>query len=88
MVASDDNSAIYARLKAHQLTIEKITKIAGVAGASIGVIHGGEVMYTNYFGFKDVSKKEIPDSDTLYGIGSCSNRILQPLQVLSLRKAN
>lgn len=72
MASVEDTSSITARLTAQHGAIEKIAHIAGVAGASIGIIHHGKVVHTKHFGYRDVEKKQKADVDTMYGIGSCS----------------
>jgi CubicO group peptidase (beta-lactamase class C family) len=69
MASAEDTTA---RLTAQHGAIEKITHISGVAGASIGIIHRGKVIYTKRFGYRDVGMKQKADNDTMYGIGSCS----------------
>ncbi|KAK5991154.1 Protein flp-like protein [Cladobotryum mycophilum] len=50
--------------------IDKICNSSGVAGASIGVIHKGNLIDTYNFGYRDVEKQLPTTSDTVYGIGS------------------
>ncbi|KAF2758047.1 beta-lactamase/transpeptidase-like protein [Pseudovirgaria hyperparasitica] len=69
---ADYERQLIEKLESQQASIDKICRIAGVAGASIGVIHGGEIVYTNHHGFADPEQKQKADSSTLYGIGSCS----------------
>ena len=72
MASAKDTSSIAARLTAQHGAIEKIAHIAGVAGASIGIIHHGKAVHTMLFGYRVVEKKQKADGDTMYGIGSCS----------------
>ncbi|KAF1960870.1 beta-lactamase/transpeptidase-like protein [Byssothecium circinans] len=72
MAAIEDKAYVRARLTARQATIEQISQIAGVAGASVGIIYHGEAIYTEHFVFRDIDAKKQADSDTMYGIGSCS----------------
>ncbi|KUJ15351.1 beta-lactamase/transpeptidase-like protein [Mollisia scopiformis] len=69
---SGDVSSIIARLKANEHEIDRICQIAGIAGASVGVIHEGEVIYKHHHGFQNIAAQEKANDDTLYGIGSCS----------------
>ena len=54
------------RLKSLDSTIEKIMKIGGTAGASIGVMRGGETIYQANFGFRDVDKELPVTADTIF----------------------
>jgi len=67
-----DVPSIVARLKANEGDIDRICQIAGIAGASIGVIHEGNVIYKRHHGFQNIATQEPASDDTLYGIGSCS----------------
>ncbi|KAF2118736.1 beta-lactamase/transpeptidase-like protein [Lophiotrema nucula] len=69
---TEDVTSLQERLDSQKSTIEAICKTAGVAGVSIGVLHGGEIVHTKHFGFRNVADKQQADGDTLYGIGSCS----------------
>ncbi|KID91966.1 Beta-lactamase/transpeptidase-like protein [Metarhizium guizhouense ARSEF 977] len=50
--------------------IRQICDISGVPGASIGVFHEDQKIYTTHIGHRDVAAKLPPTSDTMYGIGS------------------
>jgi CubicO group peptidase (beta-lactamase class C family) len=58
--------------KIHNLrpVISELLDISGSPGLSIGVLHHGEVIYTNHHGRKDVAKVEPPNDDTVYYIAS------------------
>ncbi|KAF2667592.1 beta-lactamase/transpeptidase-like protein [Microthyrium microscopicum] len=60
------------RLQSLTPTIKEICRISGTPGISLGVLHHGEVIYTNNFGFRNVATKTPPDEDTLYYIASMS----------------
>ncbi|KAK1750109.1 beta-lactamase/transpeptidase-like protein [Echria macrotheca] len=52
-----------------------ICNISGVAGMSVGVVHHGEVIYTDNLGTRHVNRDEpswVPTSKTIYNIGSIS----------------
>ena len=67
-----DSQAILSRLVANESQVDKICQIAGIAGASIGVIHDGQVIYKHHHGFRNITTQEVADGSTLYGIGTCS----------------
>ncbi|KAM7201218.1 beta-lactamase/transpeptidase-like protein [Naviculisporaceae sp. PSN 640] len=69
---SGDVFSIVDRLKANQQVIDRICEIAGIAGASIGVIHEGQIIYKYHHGFQNIATGERANDNTLYGIGSCS----------------
>jgi hypothetical protein len=48
-------------LKGVRSTISKICEVTGSVGLSVGVIHRGDVIYQDHFGYRDVDKKIAPD---------------------------
>ena len=64
------------RLQALHPTIEKILAVSGTAGASIGVVHKGQVLHTDHFGFRDHARQNAPDSDTIYVVGSLTKAMI------------
>ncbi|PVH81942.1 beta-lactamase/transpeptidase-like protein [Cadophora sp. DSE1049] len=68
--------SIIARLKGNEGEIEEICRIAGIAGASVGILYESEVIYKHHHGFQNIATQEIANDNTLYGIGSCSNQEL------------
>ncbi|KAL9103693.1 MAG: hypothetical protein Q9163_001287 [Psora crenata] len=60
------------RLKALSPVIAEICRISGTPGASIGVLHDGEIIFTHNYGFRDVEAKIPPDEHTIYHIASLS----------------
>ena len=65
-------ASLIERLQALTPTILEICRISGTPGLSLGVLHQGEVNYTNNFGYRNVATKTAPDEDTLYYIASMS----------------
>ncbi|KAI0097663.1 beta-lactamase/transpeptidase-like protein [Nemania sp. FL0031] len=63
---------LVSRIDALSPTINGIINVSGAPGASIGIMHQGEVIYTKGFGFRDVHKKLPPDEDTIYYLASLS----------------
>ena len=61
---------ILSRLTQVVPVIEKLCAIAGVPGASIGIMHQNEIIYTKGFGLRDVDRKLPADADTIYHICS------------------
>jgi CubicO group peptidase (beta-lactamase class C family) len=62
-------SAIQRLLKVANI-VNQICNISGVPSASIGVLHDGEVIFKDNFGYRNVASKRLPTSHTLYGIAS------------------
>ncbi|KAJ9650775.1 hypothetical protein H2198_009930 [Neophaeococcomyces mojaviensis] len=60
------------RLHALRPLVEKICKVSGATGVSIGIIHEAQVVLTDNFGFRDVNDKIRPDQDTVYYLASLS----------------
>ena len=50
--------------------VHQICNISGVPSTSIGILHGGEVLFRGNFGHRNVALKSPPTSNTLYGIAS------------------
>lgn len=65
-------ASLIERLQALSPTITEICRISGTPGLSLGVLHQGEVVYTDNFGYRNVATKTAPDEDTLYYIASMS----------------
>ncbi|XXH02014.1 hypothetical protein Hte_008379 [Hypoxylon texense] len=63
---------LQARLRALSPTISEIVKLSGAPGASIGILHHGEVIHTEGFGFCNIEKRLVPDQDTIYYLASLS----------------
>lgn len=63
------------RLSLLRPIIREICEIGGIPGASIGVAHQGETVFSDNFGYRDVECSIPPDSDTIYGIASMTKSI-------------
>lgn len=63
---------ITKRLRDAAPTITKICELSGAAGASVGVLHQDEVVYTAGFGYRDIATKTPPDENTIYHLASLS----------------
>ena len=50
--------------------IQEICSVSGVAGVSIGVVHHGNPIYTDSFGYRDVENGIKADDETIYYLGS------------------
>lgn len=61
-----------ARLIKLTPSLHQICKNAGVASASIGILHQGRRLHDFNIGFSDVDKRIAPTTATIYGIGSLS----------------
>ncbi|KAH8700722.1 beta-lactamase/transpeptidase-like protein [Talaromyces proteolyticus] len=64
------------RLQALHSIAEKIISLSGSTGASLGVLHNGEIKLTENFGFQDHSRRQRATSDTLYNIGSLTKSMV------------
>jgi CubicO group peptidase (beta-lactamase class C family) len=53
-------------------TYTKLIKDNKIVGASIAIVHNGEIVYANGFGFQNKSRQIEADSNTIYRIGSIS----------------
>lgn len=67
---SKDTSPLLSRLQDLRPAIEQIRQVSGTAGVSIGVVHHGQVVYKDNFGYSDVAARTTADSQTLYHLGS------------------
>ncbi|KAI1128317.1 beta-lactamase/transpeptidase-like protein [Nemania abortiva] len=63
---------LQVRIRALSPIIKDIIKVSGAPGASIGVVHQGEDIHTEGFGFRDVVNEFAPDEDTIYYLASLS----------------
>lgn len=71
-----ENLTVHERLAYANIAVDKICKSSGVPGASIGVIHDGDVIHTYNFGHRDVYNQLRTTSDTVYGIGSVTKSFI------------
>ena len=69
---SDNMEEVVMRLKALAPTIKEICKVSGCPGASIGVLHERQVIWTQGFGYRDIERKLEPDENTIYYLASLS----------------
>lgn len=53
--------------------IPEICQISGTPSTSIGVLHGGKLIYTRNYGYRDVDAKFPPDVNTIFHIASLTN---------------
>ncbi|KAJ5702809.1 Protein flp [Penicillium malachiteum] len=81
---SDDLSSVLTRLQNLRQTLDRIRQISGTAGASIGVIHDGHVIYKDNLGYRDVAAEIAPESQTLYDLGSLSTKSLTAIGMANL----
>ncbi|CZT02808.1 hypothetical protein WAI453_012103 [Rhynchosporium graminicola] len=63
---------LLARLRILALTISEILNVSGAPGASIGILHHGQVIHTEGFGFRVVAKQLVPDEKTICYLASLS----------------
>eukprot|EP00005_Dracoamoeba_jomungandri_P002799 CAMPEP_0174251506 /NCGR_PEP_ID=MMETSP0439-20130205/1308_1 /TAXON_ID=0 /ORGANISM="Stereomyxa ramosa, Strain Chinc5" /LENGTH=575 /DNA_ID=CAMNT_0015331835 /DNA_START=15 /DNA_END=1742 /DNA_ORIENTATION=+ len=57
---------------------------APIPGAAVGFFKDGEWLYKNAFGYKDATKKEQVNTDTLFGIGSCTKAFTSALSGMAV----
>ena len=55
--------------------IQKICEESSSSGLSLGVLHQGQILYRDNFGYRDVESRKSPDSDTLYNINSMTKAL-------------
>jgi CubicO group peptidase (beta-lactamase class C family) len=48
----------------------RFATFSGTPGASVGILHEGQVIFTENFGYRDVATRVVPTADTVYGLGS------------------
>ncbi|XXH02094.1 hypothetical protein Hte_008460 [Hypoxylon texense] len=53
-------------------TIKDICNVSGIAGVSLGILHNNEIVHTASFGYADVERNVLCDSDTTFVLGSLS----------------
>jgi len=71
-IGSMPQPELIQRLEALSPQITEILRLSGTAGASVGVLHMDEVVYTANYGYRDIEAKIPPNEDTLYYIASLS----------------
>ncbi|KAL8676288.1 MAG: hypothetical protein Q9186_007182 [Xanthomendoza sp. 1 TL-2023] len=79
-------STLQERLQALAPNIEKILMISSTAGASVGVLHRGEVVFRGNYGFRDHALSTAPDSDTLYNVGSLTKSMIAATAAIQVSK--
>lgn len=60
-------------------TIEKICESSGTPALSLGVLHHGDVLFRDNFGFRDIEAGLKADSDTIYGVASLTKAFTSSL---------
>jgi CubicO group peptidase (beta-lactamase class C family) len=60
-------------------TIEKICESSGTPALSLGVLHHGDILFRDNFGFRDIETGIKPDSDTIYGVASLTKAFTSSL---------
>ena len=76
MASAEELSLAVRRLVAARLINEHMLYICGTVGLSYGVIHQGEVVHMDNFGFRDLEKKASVDSETIYPICSMTKGLV------------
>jgi CubicO group peptidase (beta-lactamase class C family) len=67
---------VVKRLAALRPTIEEIISRAGTAGLTYGVIHQGQVIYTDNFGYRNVEKKLPVNEDMVFQVDSLTKSMI------------
>ena len=67
---------LLARLEQTGPIIEKIRRISGNAGLSLGILHHGKEIYRANYGHQDVAAKTPPTSDTVFPIASMTKSMI------------
>ncbi|KAK0099726.1 hypothetical protein ONS95_013380 [Cadophora gregata] len=65
-------TSLAARIQVLGPVINELMAISSCTGASVGVSHEGETIYSAGFGYRDREKKLAPDADTIYHVASLS----------------
>ena len=52
--------------------VKKLMECRGVSGVSLAVVQGGKMVWSEGFGVQSVASQTPVNTDTLFGIGSCS----------------
>lgn len=81
-------SNLQERLQALTSNIEEILSISSTAGASVGVVQGGKVVFKGNYGFRDHGLSKGPNSDTLYNIGSLTKSMVAVSAGIQVSKGN
>lgn len=71
-VAQDRHQPTDARLQGMDSLLNKILKDQNVAGFSVSIVEGDQVLYSKGFGYRDVENKKPVTPNTLFAIGSSS----------------
>ncbi|KAJ5730158.1 Protein flp [Penicillium malachiteum] len=71
----NESSSVISRLQNLKPTLDHIRQISGTAGTSIGVVHHGQIIHKDNLGYRDVAAEIVPDSQTLYGLGSLTKSL-------------
>jgi CubicO group peptidase (beta-lactamase class C family) len=58
------------RLHALAPVINEIMKLSGCPSASIGILHHGQVIFTQGYGYHDIEQMLKPDEHTIYTLAS------------------
>ena len=70
-------------------TIDKALKDWNIAGLAIAIVKDGQVVHLKGYGYKNVNDKTLVDENTIFGIGSTSKALVQPLsECLSMRASS
>ncbi|KAI1156407.1 beta-lactamase/transpeptidase-like protein [Nemania diffusa] len=64
--------SLASRIRALSPIVNDIVKVSGAPGVSIGILHQGDIIHTEGFGFRDVAKQLAPDENTIYYLASLS----------------
>lgn len=77
---------LISRLRALDTSVKATCSVTGAPGLSLGVAQEGKIIHIAHFGFRDVEKQILADSNTIYGVASLTNFLQQaPLASLSRR---
>lgn len=71
-VAQENHKPTDTRLQGMDSLMNKILKDQNVAGFSVAIIEGDQVLYSKGFGYRDVENKKPVTPNTLFAIGSSS----------------
>lgn len=78
-LAQDTNKPIDPRLEGIDSVLNKVLKDQHVAGFSVAVVDGDQIIYSKGFGYRDVENKKPVTPNTLFAIGSTTKAFTSAL---------
>ena len=70
ILAQSNDKAFNRKIKSLEGKFETVLSVSKSAGFSVAIVKGGEIIYANGFGFRDIENKTPVTSNTIFAIGS------------------